>query len=288
MSVTQAGRSIMAKRTIDSILLTVLGMFLFHPSAFAEADIRWQLEDLTKQIGKQPTNAQLYLSRGDLYRAQERWDAAQADFDFACALNPAIEQVDFLRGRMYLEANWPISAKLALDRFLSKQSNHVEALVLRARALSRLESRFAASQDYTRAIQLSTEPRPDLYLERAQALSAEGEAYFKEALRGLDEGIKKLGPLVTLQLGAIDLEGKYKHYDEALARVDSIAAASPRKETWLARRGELLQQAGRNDEARAAFQSALEAINTLPAGRKNVPAMVELQTRIEGQLKALP
>src|SRR6266850_6120628 len=148
----------------------------------AQADIRWQLEELTQQIGKQPSNAELYLNRGDLYRAQEKWDAAQADFDFAWALNPKLDRVDFLRGRMFLEANWPISAKLALDHFLAKQSNHVEALVLRARALTKLESRVAAAQDYTRAIQLTTESRPDLYLERAQVLSAEGETYLKETL----------------------------------------------------------------------------------------------------------
>jgi predicted Zn-dependent protease len=239
---------------------------------------------LTKQISKHPTNAELYLNRGDLYRAQERWDAAQADFDFAWALNPKADLVNFLRGRMFLEANWPVSAKLALDRFLAKQSNHVEALVLRARALSKLESRVAAAEDYTRAIQLTTESRPDLYLERAQVLSAEGERYFKEALRGLDEGIKKLGSLVTLQLGALDLEAKYKHYDDALVRLDTIMSTSPRKETWLARKGEILQQAGRNDEARAAFTSALGAINTLPAGRKNVPAIAELEARIREEL----
>ena len=51
-----------------------------------------------------------------------------------------------------------------------------------------------------------------------------------EALRGLDEGINQLGPVVTLQLLAIDLELRRKSYDAALTRLDLIAAESERKE----------------------------------------------------------
>lgn len=256
-------------------------------AAAAEFDLRQQLIDLTEQIRKQPRDAELYLNRGDLYRAQQNWDAAQADYDYAWALNPKLPVIDFARGRMFLEANWPLSARLALDRFLAKQSNHVEALVLRARALTRLEDRLAAARDFTRAIELTPESRPDLYIERAQALAAAGESHVTDALRGLDEGIKKLGPLVTLQSSAIDIEVAARHYDSALARLEVATSASPRKETWLARKGEILQQAGRNDQARAAFAAALEAIDALPPGRRNVPAMLELQNRLRQQLQNL-
>ena len=40
-------------------------------------------------------------------------------------------------------------------------------------------------------------------------------------VRGLDEGIKKLGPLVTLELCALDIEVKEKQYDDALKRLDT-------------------------------------------------------------------
>src|SRR5437867_1536398 len=94
------------------------------PLLSVEFDLRQQLIDLNEEIRKQPRKAELYLSRGDLYRAQQKWDAAQADYDYALALDSKLEIVDFARGRLFFEANWPISAKLALDRFLSKQSNH--------------------------------------------------------------------------------------------------------------------------------------------------------------------
>jgi len=252
----------------------------------AHGDVHGQIVEMSQRIEKDRKNPELYLSRAELYRTHQEWDAANADYDRAFALKP-LEVIDFARGRMFLEANWLLSAKITLDRFLSRQSNHVEALVTRARTLTKLEMRLEGARDYTRAINLCTEQRPELYYERAQALAGGGNTYVREAVRGLDEGIKKLGPLVTLELCAIDIEVKDKQYDTALARLDTMAAKSPRKETWLARRGDILVQAGKNEEARKAFQAALDAMETLPPARKNVPAMLELQTRLRDQLSKL-
>ena len=43
------------------------------------------------------------------------------------------------------------------------------------------------------------------------------------------------------------------------------------------RRGEILESAGRMDEARAAYAAALEAIQVLPASRRSSRAMQELR-----------
>ena len=42
-----------------------------------------------------------------------------------------------------------------------------------------------------------------------------------EALRGLDEGVKRLGPLVVLESRALDLELRQTNYDGALLRIQS-------------------------------------------------------------------
>src|SRR5881396_2967287 len=203
--------------------------------AGAHPDLIIQIEEVTKQIEQEPNNPELYLKRGELRRAHIEWDAAYADYERAFALAPDMAAIDLARGRLFLDSGWPLSARAALDRFLSRQPNGVEGLILRARALTRLNLRLAAAQDYSRAIGLSPEPGPELYIERAQVLAAEGSEYLPSALEGLDEGIRKLGPLVTLQLFAIDAELKQKNIDGALARLDQVAQKSPRKETWLAR-----------------------------------------------------
>jgi len=253
-------------------------------AAWSHGDVHLQIADLTAQIEQSPRNADLYVRRGELYRVGQHWDHAQADYDRASRLDPGLAVLDFLKGRLYLEADWPHSAKAALDRYLLVQTNHVEALITRARVLNKLEQRLDSAKDYMEAIRFCTEPRPELFIERAQVLAAAGTNHFKEALQGLDQGMEKLGPLVTLQLYAIDLEIKQSRFDAALTRLDKIAAQSPRKETWLARRGEILKQAGRLAQARQTFRDALAAMDKLPPSRRNVPAMLELEKRIKAEL----
>jgi predicted RNA polymerase sigma factor len=96
-----------------------------------------------------------------------------------------------------------------------------------------------------------------------------------------------MGPLVTLQLTAIDLELRRKNHDAALARIDVVMQRSPRKESWLARKGEILLQAGRTEEAKKSYEAALAALNTLPPGRRNVPAVKDLERRIRLEIDHL-
>ena len=258
------------------------------PGAHAHGDLDLQIIEATKQIQKDPKNPELYVRRGELHRAHVDWDAAQADFDYALTLDPKLAIVDFSKGRTFLEANWPLSAKVTLDRFIGKYPNHAEALVTRARALVKLNQRLAAAEDYSRAITNTTEGRPELFLERAQAYAAEGQGHVDDAIKGLDEGVQKLGPLVTLQLYAIDLDTENKRFDAALTRLDSVMAKAPRKETWLERRGNILRQAGRPADARSAYEEALKSMDTLPPMRRNVPAMLDLEKRLRTALQSLP
>ncbi len=257
------------------------------PAAAGHGDIHERVAALTKQIEQSPANADLYLKRGDLHRLHRDWDAALADYERAAQIAPGLAALDLHRGTTLLEAGWPHSAKVALDRFLVRHPDHAGARVVRARALMRLSQRAAAAEDFTRAIAQLPRPQPEHYLERAQALIAGGEERLDEALRGLDEGMEKLDQPITLQLFAIDLELKQRRYDAALERLEKISAQAARRETWLARRGEILEQAGRPAEARKAFQAALAATESLPPHRRNVKAMSELEKRLRAALERL-
>ena len=269
-------------------ILAATHFFALAPGdVIAHADLLIQIEEVTREIEKNPRDSELYVRRGELHRAHVEWEAAYADYEKALALNPRLETIDILRGRLFVEAGWPLSARVCLDRFLARQTNHVDALILRGRALARLNFGVQAARDYDRALALLREPGPDLFVERSQVLVAAGPENYAEAVRGLDEGIRRIGPLVTLQLYAIDVELKQRNFDGALERIDKVAAKSPRKETWLARRAEVLVQAGRRAEAAAAYTAALAAVQTVPPPRRNVPAMMELDRRIRREINSL-
>jgi len=165
------------------------------------------------------------------------------------------------------------------DACVQVLDGHYEALLTRARVLAKLDDRTNAARDFTAALAMSSIPEPELYLERANVQPVD------EALRGLDDGINKLGPVVTLQIAAIELELRRKNYDGALARLDQITAQSERKEAWLVKRGEILKLAGRDDEARAAFNAALVAIEALPPAYRQSRAVTALELRARSALK---
>ena len=254
-------------------------------SARAHGDLHERIANVTSEIGHNPTNARLFLVRGELQREHEDWPAAEADFARAEKLDPQLAAADLCRARLLTDSGKLAAARAKFDQYLVRCPKDGPALVARARLLVRLGERNLAAADFTRALALIGEPQPEFFLERAQAQVADGQV--DAALRGLDEGMKVLGPIVTLQLYAIDLELGLKHFDAALGRLQTVIEQSPRKENWLVRRAEIQVAAGKLAEARESYQSALAAIEELPARLQNSDAMMQLSGRVNGALNGL-
>jgi tetratricopeptide (TPR) repeat protein len=274
-----------------SLLLVPAFIVLASMSAEAHGAVHEQIAEVTEQLKANPTNAGLYVKRGELHSDHGDWDAALSDYDHAGQLNPSLSIVELARGRTLFQAARFDSAKEALDRYLGRQPNHTDALVLRARVLAQLGHLSASAIDYTRAIDYLAEirrPNPDYYFERARVVAAQGRAQVREALRGLDDGMVTLGPLPTLQLYAIELELTIGRTDAALTRLDAVARQQPnRPEAWLVRRGEILEHAGRIVEARKAYEEAAAAIDLLSQHRRGTRATLELETRIKEAISRL-
>jgi len=254
---------------------------------FAHVAIDGQIEDLSRRIRQEPRNAALHLRRGELHRAERDWPAALADYRSARRLDPGLDAVDLCLARMHLDAGRPEEARRFADLFLAQKPRHVDALLTRARAEAKLGERVPAADDFSRAIDLARPPRPEHFLERARVLGDAGPEHFDRALQGLDEGMARLGPVITLELAAIDLELRALRHDAALRRVDAILARWPRKELWLARRGEILEQAGRHSEAHEAFAAARQALESLPPPRRKARLILEAAARIDAALLRL-
>jgi tetratricopeptide (TPR) repeat protein len=274
-------------------LLLLLPWFaLVSPvSAEAHGAVHEQIDALTLQINRAPKNAGLYVMRGELLSEHGDWEAALSDYHRAGQLNPGLTIVDLARGKTLFRAGQFPSAKEALDRYLVRQPHHTDALVFRARVFAQLGQLDAAVADYTRAIESLARldhPNPDYYFERAHLVAVRGREYVLEALRGLDDGMVRLGPLVNFQLYAIELELSVGRTEAALARLDSVAEQqSQRPEVWLARRGEILERAERIEEARAAYKQAVVAIDALSPNHRRTRATLELETRLRGAIARL-
>lgn len=244
-----------------------------------------ELIDRANQRVLQERGSDAYVSRGEIYRAHGDTDLALADYAKAAEIEPGLPALDLLRGRALLEGGRALAARPLLERYAEKHPEDARAFLYRARVRLAVGRSKDAATDYAAAFARMKTVSPDEYLERHRALVEAG--LHEEALKGLDEGMQKLGPIVTLQTPAIELEVRAQRWDRALARLDVLAAQSPRKEGWHLRRGRILAQAGRRAEAREAFAAAEKALAALAPHLRNVPAMDQLKTEIEAALKEL-
>jgi len=259
--------------------------------ASAHGDLHLRILELTRQIEAATNNpARLYLERGELRREHGEWKAASADYDRAAQLDPDLPGVDLCRAKLLADRGQLEAARAMFGQALRRTPGDGECFVGRARVLVRLGQRPEAIADYWRGLERLREPQPEYALELAHALTAEGQV--EEALRALDEGIKKLGPILPLQSYALDLELGRRYNEAALARLETIVLRAARKESWFARRGDILFEAGRVAEARESYEAALVAVNRLPGRLQQSPAMVKLQahvnTALAGITNALP
>jgi predicted Zn-dependent protease len=257
-----------------SLLLT--GMSLVSArSLYPHAESAAERAALDALIAEVPDNVDLYLRRAAHREDHREWSAAEADLQRAAQLAPGSASVMLALARVYLGSDRPKAARSQLDTVLARHPRAPEALVLRARARARLGEIAGAHADYSHAIEALAEPSPGLFLERAALPIATDSA-----LRGLDEGIARLGPAAPLLESALALELRLGRTDAALARLDVLAANSERKETWLKRRGDVLSLVGRDEEASAAYQAALAAVAALPEWLRNSPDTLRLATEL--------
>ena len=251
---------------------------------FAHGALHERIATLSTQIEAAPLNAALRVQRAELERQHEEWQAALTDYEMARQLDPTLD-LDFPQGRTLLESGRPAEALTLLNRFLVRTPGHPMALVCRARALAKSGRRPEALNDYRAALKSTPVPEPDLIVEVADFLTAEGlEA---ESLQVCSTGIETLGPVPVLVQRAMDLEIATKNYDAALNRLQIIQLAAPRPEPWMARRASILAQAGRIQESMVAWQALVGHLAALPNLERGSPAMSKLMEEAKQALVSL-
>lgn len=263
-------------RLITVALLTLA----WHSPASGHGELHDRIAELGAQIDRHPDDATLYFRRAEMRRLHQEWTEAEDDYRKAATLNPNLAAVRLGRATLRLDCGHPAEAeKLATD-YLREAPGQSDGLLLRARARAAQGRVNEAARDYDDSLASQPTATPDVYLERAALLASAMPPRRAEALRGLEEGLRRLGPLLTLQEKAVELEVADGRLDAALARIEDVLIAQPRHLEWLAKKWRLLASAGRSDEAAAARAATLSALEALPPRRRLLPAMAELERRV--------
>ena len=255
-----------------------LALGLAPAVSFAHAGLDALDASTREELTKHPDDPNAHLARGRLLQMKGEWDAALEEFEAAATHGGNPDLVGQARAFVYLEAGFPRMAKVELDRVLARRPDLYALVFERGRAWLAIGNSEAAARDFGEAIAKGPKPTPEQVILRRDALVGIGKK--DEAVRALDEGMERVGHVVSLELPAVDLEMELGRWDAALARLDRLAATAPPNPLWIARRGEVLEKAGRGPEARAEYAKALRLIDARPAARRGKP-LVDLKQHLE-------
>jgi len=237
---------------------------------------------VSAQIKAEPHNADLYVKRSHLHLEHEDWKAVLIDLEHADRLAPGMLEAELLRGEaLALAGKWE-AALAVLNDLLQAHADQPSGLLQRARVFKQLKQDEPCLKDYRRALDKTPHPRPDLFNEAAEALLACGHG--AEAVQVLQRGLQAVGAVPSLVLKAMEIETAAGHFDAALARIDAMQQTAPRPEPWMAKRAQLLAQAGRHEASHAAWQALATHLAALPTSERGSHAMSRLAEQVAAHL----
>ena len=235
-----------------------------------------RVEAIAAELQKRPDDPQLLLQLAAENLEHGDWEMTLLHLMRIDTVAPGKLATDLLRGRALAAGGKFEAAKTKLDAFLAVHPGNAAALATRARVVSELGDPQQAAADGAAALAATSRPEPDAYGELADFLTAAGRS--AEAVRALDDGIAKLGPLPFFIQRALELELALGRADAAVARIDAQVAAAPpaMRPAQMAARASVLARAGRADEAHAAWRALREYLAALPPLDRASHAMLRL------------
>jgi tetratricopeptide (TPR) repeat protein len=250
------------------------------PLAVAEDDIQETLEAVNRKLIETPNDPALLVQRSQLYTLKSQYDLAVADLNQADKIG-GLPTLQYEKAKLFLTAGWNETGLEHANRYVAANPNDYQGYLVRARLLAKLDRLPESANDYFQVIEKNRDTPLEIFIEGAKAVTTEDGTHLPLALKMLDQGISRIGSIVTLQSAALEAEIRQSNWDAALARVDKITQQMPRKDSWLAKRGDILVKAGRYDEARKTYQSALDAIQKLGPNQRRHPDTIQMEKQLK-------
>jgi tetratricopeptide (TPR) repeat protein len=252
--------------------------------AVAHQDVALKIQKVSNQIEASPDDYNLYIKRGNLQRDHGDWDLALQDFDQADVRGPDSLDIDldYYRAQVWLESGDAPLARPALDRFIQARPEHYRGRVLSARCWAALGNIEAATAEYATALKLAQSTTPDIYIERANMFVATGDT--RSALASIQEGVDRIGPIITLIRFALALEESRNDYQAALGWLNQLPPTVQAQARWLLKKGDYYAALEHDAAAQEQWLAAQQALQALPVSRREVPANVALGETLQQRL----
>lgn len=252
----------------------------------AHGDIHQQIAMLNRQLAKTET-ADLLLKRARLWREDGNLPAAMQDIESALVLDPNHGDALFWGAKTALDQQHLPKADALATRFFTQVKLQQNAGTL-SRAHRLLADIHRAANEPERAIHhwqqylaLQSSPDPDSWLELAELLLQ--QQGFNAARLILQQALRKSAGNTVIQQRLVEMAISARAYPIALEMLDQqlLKAAAIRKVNLLLQKMEVLNLQGDTEQAQRVHRLAKAAFAQLPANRRNLPAVRQLQQQLQ-------
>ncbi|MCO6487360.1 MAG: metallophosphoesterase [Phaeodactylibacter sp.] len=265
----------------------------------AHGSLHEAIERKSRELEANPNDALLRFERGMLYQEHGDIGPALSDFHQVLQLAPDYTACHLPLAQLYRDTGNLQLALFHIGRFLEAEPDNPFGYETRAAIFRKAGAYVRAEEDLHRMVALKNENaiRPDDYFRLADGILLAYPGQYGRAIEALEEGLQRLGGVISLQSRLVDLEIADGRYAAALRRINRIMEPLARKEAWLAKRSDVLRRmqrpgaAGGNnlaaDEngqaAGPTTESRLSPAGTTPdTGAPNFPAGQRLADVVRG------
>ncbi|HQS57230.1 MAG: hypothetical protein B7Y56_00315 [Gallionellales bacterium 35-53-114] len=273
-------------------LLFLILLFSLPLSAWSHGDLHDQIDKISQHIHSGKPEAALYLKRGQLYLQHGNYPDAIVDLGKSMELDPKLKVAHYHLAQAYLAEGSSDTAEQHIKLFLKSLGPDTYGGLSRGYGLlgkihQKKNEHMEAVQAFEKSLKNNTLPAPVDYLQIARSYVKSGQQYQQKAIDILDQGIVRLGPVVTLQEEAIELELLLGNYDAALGRVETLRSQGISDANIFFKQASVMSKAGRFEEAQGCYKKALAEIERLPAYKQQSRVIVKLRHSIEDDMSKL-
>ncbi len=272
----------MKRHLLPRLVLLIAQCLSCGGTAWADAAVNNRIQVLSQKIENDPARQELRLERSLAFVENNQPELALADIRAAETVGDPVEAA-FTHGLVLYQTGDYASARPYFDRYLQAYPLHRATLEYRARLLRDTGENRQALADYENLISLSNSLDPGYYLATARLMAGLPDRGVAEALALLDARMAQLGPLISLERYAIELErnrGNFQGAMERMAGLDQRLRATPQ---WQVEIAELLVLAGKSEEALPYLTVAKEQLQSgrLPVHRELLATVHRLQEQAQ-------
>ncbi len=206
-----------------------------------------------KAIEKEPNYYRAWLMRGYALYCLERFDDALTSYDKALELKPDSADVWYYKGIIFKDIDKIDAAFDCYNKALEINPKYSEALTDRGQIFYQQENYEQALADFNSSTELNTD-----YTEAWQwkAYTLEQLNYNQEAIAAYQR-VLQLQPRSEVWSNLATLLEKTSEYETIIALYDQKLRTQPEDPKIWNRRGLILQQLERNNEAKTSFNQAI-------------------------------